>query len=64
MKTITIILEDENEVFEDTENHEIESSIRKVIDEYLEDFYVVEVQIDNDNEYGPSPYNKVTRKDY
>ena len=63
MKTITIILEDENEVLENTENHEIESSIRKVIDEYLEDFYVVEVQIDNDNEYGPSPYNKVTRKD-
>ena len=55
MKTIRIMLEDENEVFEDTAHHEIESSIREVCDQFLEDFYVVEIEIDND--WGNSPYN-------
>ncbi len=55
MKTIRIMLEDENEVFEDTAHHEIESAIREVCNQFLEDFYVVEIEIDND--WGNSPYN-------
>ena len=48
MKTIRIMLEDENEVFENTENHKIDEAIREVVKKYLDDFYVVEVEIDND----------------
>jgi hypothetical protein len=48
MKTVRIMLEDENEVLEDTPDHEIDTAIREVIKEFLEDFYVVEIEIDRD----------------
>ena len=48
MKTIRIMLEDENGVFENTENYKIDEAIREVVKKYLDDFYVVEVEIDND----------------
>jgi hypothetical protein len=55
MKTVRIMLEDENEFLEDTPDHEIDTAIREVIKEFLEDFYVVEIEIDRD--WGSSPYN-------
>jgi hypothetical protein len=49
MKTVRIMLEDENEVLEDTPDHEIDTAIREVIKEFLEDLI--------DRDWGSSPYN-------
>ena len=56
MKTVRIMLEDHQEIFDDGAESEIEEAIREVVSQFLEDFYVVEIEINDD--WGNSPYKK------
>ena len=56
MKTIKILLEDHQEIFDDETEGELRASIQEVVSQFLEDFELVEVNISDD--WGNSPYKK------
>tara|TARA_B100000963_G_scaffold350199_1_gene360162 strand:+ start:172 stop:345 length:174 start_codon:yes stop_codon:yes gene_type:complete len=56
MKTIKILLEDHQEIFDDETENELRASIQEVVSQFLEDFELVEVNISDD--WGNSPYKK------
>jgi len=56
MKTIKILLEDHQEIFDDETEEELRASIQEVVNQFLEDFELVEVNISDDWE--KSPYKK------
>jgi len=56
MKTIKILLEDHQEIFDDETENELRASIQEVVSQFLEDFELIEVNISDD--WGNSPYKK------
>ena len=56
MKTIKILLEDHQEIFDDETEGELKASIQEVVSQFLEDFELVEINISDDWE--KSPYKK------